>query len=321
MKPSPILQLEVDLHCAECASGTRPCPQASLGRCLAHPDALEQLIANAQRVSSQIHYIWRSKQAKPRFFQLVHSLQQLYRTDAKQEIVNYLLAPRSTAAWGRNFSELLGFAKEGFGRAAVFVWVDTEVVKSPMEHMRTLRKLGADSLHFWPCKDSDISSDVWSAFLKEVFESWLLGGHQLRDVEPVVSLLQEILCHEESRGRPCFAQSSFHLSIRASGEVHTNVSAAGFEFRLGNIYSDELFEIIASPQLLQLREHWAQSVLPACSSCAWQSICWTGALKSGFWDVAQFPISEAQCHARRQLCEHIAWRLREQLPASLVSLP
>jgi radical SAM protein with 4Fe4S-binding SPASM domain len=316
MSSSPILQLEVDLRCA---NGARA-GHAEQAQCLSQPDALEQLISNAQRLASQVHYVWHSPRAKPRFFQLVHSLQQLYRTDAKQEINNHVLAPRSVASWNPHFSELLHFAKEAFGRADVFVWANSELIQSPLKHMWSLRKLGADSLHFWPCMKAGISADVWSHFLKEVFESWLLGGHHLRDIEPVVSLLQEILCHEEGQGRPCLAQSSFHLSVRATGEVYTHLSVAGYELRLGNIYSDELFEMMASPHLLQLRQHWAESALPSCSTCRWQKICWTGALKNSFWDVAQFPISEAQCNARRQLCEHIARRLKEHLPASFPGL-
>jgi|GEM_PF-5329758 len=54
--------------------------------------------ATEKRVSSQIHYIWHNPNAKPRFFQLLHSLQQLYRTDMQQETLNYLLAPQRAAA-------------------------------------------------------------------------------------------------------------------------------------------------------------------------------------------------------------------------------
>jgi radical SAM protein with 4Fe4S-binding SPASM domain len=280
-----------------------------------HPDALEQLIANAQRVSSRVHYVWHCKNATPRFFQLLPLLQQLYRTDVRQEIVNHLLAPRSPAFWGAHFSELLHFAKAHLGRAAVFLWVDAEMAEAPLERMWALKKLGADALHFWPCKEAQVSSRLWAEFLEALFESWLWGGHSLREVEPVVSLLQEILCHEEGRGPSCASQSRFHVSIRPDGEVYTHSSAVGFALRLGNIYSDELFEMVASPQLLQLCEQEASPASPACGCCRWQRLCRTGALQTLF-----APFSEASCHARQQLCTHIAERLKAHLPPSFPGL-
>jgi len=220
----------------------------------------------------------------------------------------------------RNGIELL---KSHTGSVGVLCVITNENIKDAAGIFKRLSALGVNGVSFLPFKKNPYAQDMsvepedWAAFLIDIFELWL-ESDVIKNIEPISSMILGLmggtpaLC---TYSNPCFRR---YLCIYPQGDVYPCSSFVKPDMLLGNISQNNMRDIFGSLLIKELRDQWTRAIKDHCEGCSYIGFCYGGCPEYAFFEKDTLAVSEEECHARKEVLNHIARRLKELVPGKIL---
>lgn len=209
----------------------------------------------------------------------------------------------------------------------------------PEEIYQYLKEIGFRHLQFIPCVETDpadrtktapfsVSAEGYGKFLVRIFDLW---QRDFVDGTPTVSVRYfDSVFHKYvgmnapdcTLGRTC----GTYVVVEHNGDVYSCDFFVEPKWRLGNLASDRLADMLNSPQQTEFG-NWKADMPQMCLSCRWLRNCWGGCTKDRIRDP-QMKDPNHFCRSYMMFFEHadatlteLAVRWRQQQSSGTIAQP
>ena len=212
--------------------------------------------------------------------------------------------------------------------------VTDESARRPREIYAYLKNSGLRHMHFIPCLERDpddpgrpapysVSPESYGKFLCEVFDCWLAdfkGGEPTTMVRWFESVFATYV------GLPPMActllpECGDYVVVEHTGDVYACDFFVEPQWRLGNVLTDDLAELLNSPKETEFGQRKTR-LAAECQACEWLTHCQAGCPKERWGAEGELQPSHL-CEAYRTFLAHAderfkalaeAWRRAQQAP-------
>ncbi|WP_198402359.1 radical SAM/SPASM domain-containing protein [Rhodobacter sp. CZR27] len=185
------------------------------------------------------------------------------------------------------------------------------------------RRQGVDSVVLLPIMNDpkfpelDLCDADYFAFHKDFFDAWIEDDDPIEEVVPfrqIVNALrgdQPTLC---SYSGGCFRD---FVSIEHDGAVYPCSAFYTEDYRLGNILTDDLADLLRSARLEAMRAEMRRSLQELCSDCRYLGVCQGGCREAVNTANNSIYGRDPQCEGRKQVFDYVEAKLKQQLGETL----
>ena len=187
----------------------------------------------------------------------------------------------------------------------VIIVVTNETVKYPDEIYKFIVKQGFTSVSLNPCFGNNpfvVNPIEYAHFMNRIFDLWLEEDRDNLSIGFLEDIMKWFLggkpniCH---LCKSCYR----HVKIEYNGDVLPCDEFFGKGFKLGNIISQELSEIVNSEEFKRFF-HLVTTPVEECRRCEWYELCGGGCSRYSFSGSFTKHLN-SMCESRRLIFQHI----------------